>query len=234
LPVEVSATALSVGAGHDGGVDWELASAWELEFDRLTRRVYAGVRRRAVDREAAFDLACQVLEVEPLDEAAAELALACAEEPDEAKLAAAALRVLDERFTPGFEDEPGWLAALEAALEVVNADMRATGLPGTGRLVVPDAPYPPNAFVEVWDGWRDSDEGIYPPCGRDPVLALVEVADDAQGAVMHSINGAWPVCPAHSLGVHAEEREGTAVWWCRGGGHVVALIGRWSDDDGAH
>jgi hypothetical protein len=212
-------------------VDWELEAAQELEFDRLARRVYAGARRRAVDREAAFDLACQVLEDEPRDEAATELALACVQEADEKRLASAALRLLDQFFMPGFEDEPSWLTALEAALEVVNADMRATGLPGTGRLVVPDGLMsPPHAFVEVWDGWRDTDEGIYPPCGRDPVLALVQVADDAQGAVAHSINGVWPVCPAHSLGLHAEEHDGTAVWWCRGGGHVVALIGRWGDD----
>ena len=49
----------------------------------------------------------------------------------------------------------------------------------------------PNALVEVWDGWRDIDQGIYPPCVRDPVIALAEVAD-ARGPVMHSIT----VCPA--------------------------------------
>lgn len=210
---------------HDNDVDWEL----ESEFDRLAPQVYAGARRHAVDREAAFDLAFQVLEAEPLDADAAALARACAEEPDEAKVAAMALRVLDQRFDPGFADEPGWLAALEAALELVNADMRATSLPGTGHLVVPDDFYPKNAFVEVWDGWRDTTEGIYPSCGSDPVLALSQVADNAQGAVMHSINGVWPVCPAHSMGVHAEVHDGAAVWWCRSSGHVVTAIGQWSD-----
>jgi hypothetical protein len=39
---------------------------------------------------------------------------------------------------------------------------------------------------------------------------------------------AWPVCPVHRLGVHAEDLEEAAVWWCSGGGgHVVTAIGEW-------
>lgn len=208
-------------------MDWEL----ESEFDRLAPQVYAGARRHAVDREAAFDLACQVLADESLhvdEDDATALALACAEEPDEEKLANIAFRVLGQCFNPGFEDDPGLLAALEAALEQVNADMRATGLPGTGHLVVDDC-YSRSAFVRVWDGWRDTNIlGISASCGRDPVLALATVADNAQGAVMHSINAAWPVCSVHSMGVHAKIHDGVAVWWCRPGGHVVKAIGQWS------
>jgi hypothetical protein len=63
------------------------------------------------------------------------------------------------------------------------------------RELVIDDGYLVNALVEVWDGWRDPGEGIYPHCGRHPVLALVEVADDAQGAVMHSINGPGQSAP---------------------------------------
>ena len=212
-------------AGHDGRVNSE------SDFDRLARRVYVTARAGAVDREAAFDLACQVLEDCPLDEAAAELALVSVEDPDEARLAEVALRVLAEFFAPGFDEEPEWLAALRGVMDVVNADMRATGLPGTGLVTVPD----PNltlahAYVEVWDRYAGTGGGIPPSCGSNPISALVAVADDAQDAVMHAIWAAWPVCPVHSVGVHAEEHDGTAVWWCRGGGgHVAGLIGRWGE-----
>ena len=116
--------------------------------------------------------------------------------------------------------------ALSRALDVVNADVRATGLPGTLRLVRPEWA-DQNVFVETWDGGHGSGSGIFPDNGG-AVPALVAVADEAQDAVMESIWGAWPVCPAHDLGVHAEERDGYAVWRCQGGGgHTVARIGQW-------
>jgi hypothetical protein len=122
------------GAGHDGGV------MSEPDIERLARTVYIGARSGAADREAAFDLAC---------------------------------RVLEENGTSG---------------------------------------------------------GVFPLSGSDPVSALVAVADDAQDAVMHTIWGAWPVCPAHGLGVSAREAGGAAVWSCKGaGGHVAAPIGRWGE-----
>jgi hypothetical protein len=81
---------------------------------------------------------------------------------------------------------------------------------------------------EPWDGYCGTSGGIFPSSERDPVEALVAVADDAQDAVMHSIWGAWPVCRSHQLGVHPEARDNTAVWWCEGsGGHVAAPIGQW-------
>lgn len=112
------------------------------------------------------------------------------------------------------------------ALEIVKRDMRACGLPGTGHLYIWEGR---NAFVEVWDRYNSHGSGCHPTSGSDPVTALATVADDAQDAVMHAIFGVWPVCVAHSLGTHAEERDGTAVWWCSGaGGHMVALIGQWA------
>jgi hypothetical protein len=64
--------------------------------------------------------------------------------------------------------------------------------------------------------------------GSDPVSALVDVADDAQDALMHALCAAWPVCPVHQLGAHARKHEAAAVWWCSGdGGHTVTAIGHW-------
>lgn len=127
----------------------------------------------------------------------------------------------------GMADE--WLDVLFAAMDAVNADMRATGLPGTGRLVKPEWSEQ-NLFVETWDLHHGSTSGISPDGDDDLVSALVAVADDAQDAVMETIWAAWPVCPSHGFGAHARERDGSAVWWCGGGengGHVAAGIGEW-------
>ena len=112
-------------------------------------------------------------------------------------------------------------------MRIVNQDVAATGLPGTCRLEVP-AWSERNAYVLTWDDYTDCDQGISPGWYRDAVGALMDVADDAQGAIMESTMQAWPVCPWHHLGTHVEEHDGAAVWWCKGNdGHVVAAIGRW-------
>jgi hypothetical protein len=135
--------------------------------------------------------------------------------------------VLDGTFEPGFAEEPALFAALTGALDRVNADMRATGLPGIARLVIPEWSGR-NAWVETWDGHHGSGSGIFPGSGRDPVTALAEVADEAQDAVMETIWAAWPVCPSHTIGAHPEVHDGAAVWWCKGAdGHAVATIGEW-------
>ncbi|MDX6419361.1 MAG: hypothetical protein QOG28_3981 [Trebonia sp.] len=197
------------------------------DYDRLCPRLYRSLRDGAVDRETAFDLSAVVLAGDPSDEKAAEAAaLAVADDADPALLAAAARELLASLlFEPGFDDEPGWLAALEEALEIVKADLRACGLPDTVRLYTWDGS--PNAAVDAWAA-NSTGGGIYPAAGKDSVTALVMVADDAQDAVMHSVWGAWPACPEHSLGVHAREHDGAAVWWCASGcGHAVARVGQW-------
>jgi hypothetical protein len=197
------------------------------KLGELERTVYLGARDGAVDPEAAFDLATGILETYPLDADAAELAELSVAGGDQPRLIEAAGRVLGRWFDPGFDEEPGWLAALQDAMRIVNQDVAATGLPGACRLEVP-AWSQGNAYVLTWDNYTDSGVGIAPECGRDTVRALTEVADDAQGAIMESTWGAWPVCPRHQLGTHAEEHDGAAVWWCKGnGGHVVAAIGQW-------
>ena len=198
----------------------------EDDFDDLCRRLYLSLRDGSVNREAAFDLSADRLAENPADEAAAEVAeLAVAEDADPALLAAAARELLSSlHFRPTFDDEPGWLVALEAALEVVKADLRACGLPDAVRLYTWEGS--PNAAVDAWAA-NSTGGGIYPEAGKDPVTALVEVAEDTQDAVMHSVWGAWPQCPKHNVGVHAREHDGMAVWWCGPGGHVVARVGQW-------
>jgi hypothetical protein len=197
------------------------------DFDRLCRQLYRSLRNGPVDREAAFDLSADALARDPGSEHAAEAAaLTLADDADPAALAAAARELLASlQFDPDFDDEPDLLTALEAALEIVKADLRASGLPDAVRLYRWDGS--PNVAVDGWAA-NSTAGGIYPAAGSDPLTALVAVADDAQDAVMHSIWAAWPACPEHSLGVHAREHDGAAVWWCSGAaGHAVARIGQW-------
>jgi hypothetical protein len=119
------------------------------------------------------------------------------------------------------------LAALEEALEIVKADLRACGLPDAVRLYTWDGGPSTCVGVDAWAA-NSSGQGVFPAEAQEPVTALVAVADDTQDAVMHSVWGTWPTCPQHSLGVHARTHDGGAVWWCAGGGgHVAARIGQW-------
>jgi hypothetical protein len=116
------------------------------------------------------------------------------------------------------------LARLEQALQIVSADLRATGLTGPARLVVNDSGEPSDAFVE-FGGSFGHGNGIAPGNGGNLRDALLSVADDLQDAVMDSLLTVWPVCPSHQLGAHPRETSGEPVWWCNGGddGHVRDL-----------
>jgi hypothetical protein len=196
-----------------------------VEFDDLCRRVYRNARDGVVDRESVFDLCADILAQCPADDEAAEVAaLTLNDDAGHAVLAAAVSALLAHGFEPTFDDEPGWFAALEEALETVKADLRACGLPDALRLYTWEGSR--NAAVDAWAANSNS-WGIFPEAGKDPVTALATVADEAQDAVMHSIWGAWPTCPAHRLGVHARAHDGAAVWWCPvDGGHVGARVGQ--------
>jgi hypothetical protein len=194
------------------------------DFDGRCRRLYRSLRDGSVDREAAFDLSTDILDYRPGAEAAKVAALAIDEDAAPALLAAAVRALLAEHFQPTFDDEPEWLAALEEALEIVKADLRASGLPDAVRLYTWDGSV--NVGVDAWAA-NSTSGGISPEEGKDQVTALAAVADDAQEAVMLSICGVWPTCPVHHLGVHARAHDGAAVWWCRtGGGHAAARIGQ--------
>ena len=187
-----------------------------------------------MDCTAAFDLATSWLEEHPQDRDAAELATLSVECADagQPRMAEVTLRLLATAgFRPGFAEEPGWLACLEAALRLVNQDLAATGIGRYCQLRVHgDDRFTNsgNAYVETWDGHTGSAGGIDPESGVDRLSALVAVADDAQDALMHALWAAWPACPSHRLGAHAREHGQAAVWWCAGdGGHAVAPIGEW-------
>ncbi|QIQ02707.1 hypothetical protein [Streptomyces liangshanensis] len=114
--------------------------------------------------------------------------------------------------------EPGEWPAFEAALAVVNRDVRAT-LRGQDPLIlvaVPSSePLPGEAvgreqlYVAMPDGrWHgnpvnssDLEEGD-PPEPDDAAAVLAEVADAAQSTVMELRWRAWPVCPVHQVGTH--------------------------------
>ena len=202
-------------------------------FKRLSSALYIAARAGAVDCTAAFDLATSWLEERPQDPDATELAALSIEctQVSQPRMAEVALRLLAAaNFRPGFKEEPGWLACLEDAMRLVNRDVAATGIRHPCQLRVHDEglKWSVNAYVETSDGYTGIAQGIYPASGADLVSALVDVADDAQDALMHALFAAWPVCPVHRLGAHAQEREDAAVWWCSGdGGHAVTAIGEW-------
>jgi hypothetical protein len=201
------------------------------EFDRLARPVYVGVGDGAVDFEAAFDLACYLMNWSPTDPVVQELARTAVEGTDQERLVEMSRRVLSERFDPGFDLEPGWLTTLEQALEAVRADMRATGVTGPIKLVIPQWSNLSHAYVDYRGGYG-STSGIAPVRGSDALSALVAVADEAQDSIMETLWEVWPVCPSHQIGTHAREHEGIAVWWCTGdGGHVAAAVGTWPNSE---
>ena len=213
---------------HHEGVDDYAA------FDRLSSGVYIAARAGAVDCTAAFDLAAAWLEERPHDAAATELATLSLEcgQASQPRMAEVALHLLaTANFRPGFKEEPEWLACLEDAMRQVNHDVAATGIRHPCKLRVHDDDglnWSVNAYVETWDGYTGIAQGIYPDSGADPLSALVDVADDAQDALMHALFAAWPVCPVHQRGAHATDHEDAAVWWCSGdGGHAVTAIGEW-------
>lgn len=86
---------------------------------------------------------------------------------------------------PGFTEEPSRLEALERALRVVEADVRATGLDGPVDLILNDGPNPVQHVYAVFrGGGSGSTVGIHPSQASDPRTALVAVADDLQNSVM--------------------------------------------------
>ncbi|KUN80122.1 hypothetical protein [Streptomyces griseoruber] len=146
--------------------------------------------------------------------------------------------------------EPGQWPKLEAALAVVNRDLRAT-LPGQDALILmfdpPWQPSPPpgidwgQVYVAMPDGrWHgnavnacDLEEGD-PPEPDDMETVLTVVADAAQSTLMELLWQAWPVCQEHKTGMHPRPAGGTdgagpPVWWCRGSldgnGHDVSPVG---------
>lgn len=205
----------------------------QRDFGRLASQVYLGLRDGSLDPEAAFDLACLLMDEGQSGEAVRVLAEQSVAGTDPARLASAAGQVLDESgFEPDFDTEPRLVEALDLALAAVRADVQATGLGSELGLsfVAPRDLRTAFAFFRGSFSWAS---GIFPGEGRDRVSALVLVADDVQDSIMGQLMVAWPVCPAHQFGGHPREHDSQAVWWCTGdGGHVIALIGYWGERAG--
>lgn len=203
-------------------------ASWSAKCGQLARTVYVGLRDGGLDPEAAFDLACVLMDRGTSSRAVHELAEQSVEGTDPVRLADLAGQVLAESgFQPGFDTEPRLLAELEDALE---ADMNATGLAGPVRLGFVDER--DSQLRNVFANFRGSfsyTSGVSAGDARDRVSALLAVADDVQDAIMGSLMTVWPVCPEHGFGGHPREHDSQAVWWCNGGGsgHVIAPIGHW-------
>ncbi|MGJ6968974.1 hypothetical protein ACSDR0_44465 [Streptosporangium sp. G11] len=108
---------------------------------------------------------------------------------------------------------------LEEALKVVERDVRAAGISGTLRMILPDWDSMGLAWVEF--------QGICHGNGLGPgTEALGCVADATQDVVVEATWKMWPVCPVHDRGLSTEPEDGIAVWRCTGGGtHTVAPVG---------
>ena len=194
------------------------------EFDRLAGRVLAGVLGGVPDLEDAFDLAAFLEEEGDPAPLVRELGEVAATGADPQRLAALARELLVACGFGLFDLQPELLATLQQALDVVRADVAATGL--TGRVTLSVKDWNGHAYAEYCGRWGTGG-GIGPEAGRDPVAALAEVAGDLQDAIMDTIGAVWPVCPPHNLGAHVCVQDGHAVWWCRGRRHVIAPVGHW-------
>jgi hypothetical protein len=108
------------------------------------------------------------------------------------------------------------LKAAEEGVALVVADLHRT------------TDWRPTIVVDTYDGGvRISvDNGYQTPSSShtDRVSARAEVGEYIQDQL--DSRGCWPVCSEHDAGLHAEVRDGAAVWRCRLGKHTVAAIGQ--------
>jgi hypothetical protein len=106
------------------------------------------------------------------------------------------------------------VALANAAVRVVLGDVHHT------------TTWRPLVEVDVWMGNSiriSIDGGFQAPSmwEVEEAAAVAEVADYFQD----QFGECWPVCRDHNAGLHAEVRDGQAVWWCRPGKHAIAVIG---------
>ncbi|MFC4112346.1 hypothetical protein [Nonomuraea zeae] len=192
----------------------------------LGGRIYTALRAGHLDAEPLVELACLLEELEVSTPATREIL-----ERPLAQLASTDLTALGGRllkginFQPTFALDPSLWRTLEQALEVLERDVRATGLTGELRLVRPDWDSIGHAWVEFRGSCQGN--GIWPSEGGDPVGALASVAEAGQEVIMETIWAAWPVCPVHDLGAHPAFEHHRPVWRCVGAGsHTVAPVGQ--------
>ena len=87
----------------------------------------------------------------------------------------------------------------------------------------------PQVVVDDYEGngvriWID--HGYIAPSmwAVDRPEAIAEVAEYFQDQLDQTV-GCWPQCAEHDARLDAQVHDEAAVWWCRVGGHAVALIG---------
>ena len=120
------------------------------------------------------------------------------------------------------DDNDAWLSqellATEQAVAPVRLDLaRTCDLAVDVRIVVEDGH--PRVWVNNGQAW----EGVEL---ADPQGAVARAADYVQEQLMDvGVDAFWPTCPTHDRGLHAEVRDGHAVWWCRGGRHSLGAVG---------
>jgi hypothetical protein len=208
------------------------APTWDDDqWDQLAARAYVRIRDGTLDPDTAFDLAVFLRDwakPKPVFEALAEASIQAADTETLAALAREALAAVE--YVPDYRTEPELVETINRALEILERDLRATGLSGHARPVVPDDP---DIVPTVWVQYQGSfghTSGISPGevLANGPELLRL-VADELQDAVMESLFGVWPVCPQHQLGAHPRISDSQPVWWCSSSaGHVIAAIGQWS------
>ncbi|MER6175516.1 hypothetical protein [Streptosporangium sp. NPDC001681] len=105
---------------------------------------------------------------------------------------------------------------------IVERDVRAAGITGTLRMIVPDWDTMGMAWVEFQGICHGNSLGS----GGDAQWVLRDVADATQDVVVEATWKMWPACPVHDRGLRAELENEIAVWRCTGGGtHTVAPVG---------
>jgi hypothetical protein len=55
--------------------------------------------------------------------------------------------------------------------------------------------------------------------------AICEVTENLRDHIIEDLWAAWPLCPAHQVGLYAEPINGRAEWYCRAGQHSVDAVG---------
>ncbi|SFK51441.1 hypothetical protein SAMN05216275_12756 [Streptosporangium canum] len=124
--------------------------------DELGVRIYTALRDGGLDADPLVDLACLMKEWGAPSPVTRELLERLATELTAADLARLGEALLDEiGFGPTFALEPDLLVPLEEALKVVERDVRAAGITGTLRMIVPDWDVMGMAWVESEGGSRD-------------------------------------------------------------------------------
>jgi hypothetical protein len=195
------------------------ADELDQAVDELSVRIYTALRDGGLDAGPLVELACLTEEWDVSTVATRELLERPATELTAADLARLGEALLDEiGFGPTFALEPGLLVPLEEALKVVERDVRAAGITGTLRMIVPDRDAMGMARVEF--------RGICHGNGLGPGGDLRCVADATQDVVVEATWKMWPACPVHDRTLLAELENEIAVWRCTGGGtHPVAPVG---------